>query len=100
LSIANPCLAMASAEGLTGPWSLHVCFFNPAEQGSPDLLIYAGKSHPMLAGADMAFTYVVNTTKEERLLKEMSIYFPVLLKGRIIINETPVPKQVSSRRIN
>jgi hypothetical protein len=88
LSIANPCLAMASAECLTGPWSLHVCFFTPAEQGNPDLLIYAGKSHPMLAGTDMAFTYVVNTTQEERLLKNMSIYFPILLKGRIIINET------------
>ena len=61
----------------------HVCFFTPSEQGMPDTLIYAGKSHPMLGGAEMVFTYVVNTTRENRLLKDMSIYFPIMLKGRI-----------------
>ncbi len=50
----------------------------------PDLLIYAGKSHPMLRGADMAFSYVVNTTREDRLLADMTIYFPIMLKGRIM----------------
>lgn len=83
LSIMNPCLAISTAKALTGPWSSHVCFFDPSEQGMPDTLIYAGKSHPMLRGADMVFTYVVNTTKEDRLLKDMSIYFPIMLKGRI-----------------
>jgi hypothetical protein len=89
LSIMNPCLAMASASKPTGPWTSQTCFFAPAEQGLPDLLIYAGKSHPVLAGADMAFTYVINAVKEEKLLKDMSIYFPVLLQGRIIEGETP-----------
>jgi hypothetical protein len=37
----------------------------------------------MLFGADLVFTYVVNTTEEDRLLKDMSIYFPIMLKGRI-----------------
>ena len=49
----------------------------------PDILIYAGKSHLMLRGADMAFTYVLNTTKEDRLLKDMLIYFSIILKGSI-----------------
>jgi len=83
LSIMNPCVAMSAAAAATGPWSRQVCFFTPPEQGRPDLLIYAGKSHPMLRGAEMAFTYVVNTTKEERLLNDMTIYFPAMVKGRI-----------------
>ena len=83
LSIMNPCLAISTAKALTGPWSSPVCYFTPSEQGMLDTLIYAGKSHPMLRGADMVFTYVVNTTREDRLLKDMSIYFPIMLKGRI-----------------
>ena len=83
LSIMNPCLAASTAQTLKGHWSSHVCFYSPPEQGMPDTLIYAGKSHPMLHGADMVFTYVVNTTKEDRLLKDMTIYFPIMLKGRI-----------------
>jgi len=88
LSIMNPCLAMSTAAATTGPWSTHACFFSPPEQGMSDLLIYAGKSHPMLRGADMVFTYVVNSTKEERLLKDMTIYFPAMLKGRITADRT------------
>jgi hypothetical protein len=83
LSIMNPCLAISTAAAATGAWSRHSCFFTPPEQGMPDLLIYAGKSHPMLRGAEMAFTYVANTTKEDRLLKDMTIYFPAMVKGRI-----------------
>jgi hypothetical protein len=78
----NPCLAVSTAPGLTGPWSTAACFFAPPEQGNPELLIYAGKSHPMLRGADMVFSYVVNTTSADRLFSDMTIYFPVLLKGR------------------
>ena len=83
LSIMNPCLAVSTAKALTGPWSSHVCFFMPSEQSIPGALIYAGKSHSMLHGADMVFTYVVNTINEDRLLKDTSIYFPIMLKGRI-----------------
>jgi hypothetical protein len=88
LSIMNPCLAISTAAAATGPWSKRACFFTPPEQGMPDLLIYAGKSHPMLRGAEMAFTYVVNTTKEDRLLKEMTIYFPAMVKGKITADRT------------
>ncbi|MEW6334277.1 MAG: hypothetical protein AB1558_08400, partial [Thermodesulfobacteriota bacterium] len=83
LSLMNPCLAVSTAAALTGPWSRQTCFFVPPERGAPDLLVYAGKSHPMLRGAEMVFTYVANTTSEERLLNDMTIYFPVVLQGRI-----------------
>jgi hypothetical protein len=88
LSIMNPCVAMSTGDAAVGPWSIQACFFTPPEQGMPDLLIYAGKSHPMLRGADMVFTYIVNTTREDRLLKDMTIYFPAMLKGRITANRT------------
>jgi hypothetical protein len=88
LSVMNPCLASATAPAITGPWSEKSCFFTPAEQGTPEILIYAGKSHPMLSGADMVFTYVANTTSEDKLLNDMSIYFPVMLKGRVVKDGT------------
>ncbi len=92
LSMINPCLAMSTAEALTGPWAKQTCFFAPPEQGMPELLLYAGKSHPMLAGADLVFTYSVNTTSEDRLLQDMSIYFPVVLKGEIRFHLPPSEK--------
>jgi hypothetical protein len=83
LDIMDPCVAFSTAGSITGPWSSRACFFAPPEKGIAGNLIYAGKSHPMLSGSEMVFTYVVNSTKEENLLKDMSIYFPVVLKGRI-----------------
>ncbi|MFZ5562725.1 MAG: hypothetical protein ACOZBW_01630, partial [Thermodesulfobacteriota bacterium] len=80
----NPCLAFSTAPLPAGPWSAAACFFSPPEQGNPELLIYAGKSHPMLKGAEMVFTYVVNTTSFDRLFSDTAIYFPIVLKGRIM----------------
>lgn len=83
-SFLNPCLAVSTAPAVTGPWPAAACFFTPPEQGDPELLIYAGKSHPGLRGPDMVFSYVVNTTSADRLFSDMSIYFPVLLKGKFV----------------
>lgn len=83
-TLLNPCLSVSTASSLTGPWRVAACFFTPPEAGPSDLLIYAGKAHPGLGGADLVFSYVVNTTDPERLLTDMSIYFPVLLKGKIM----------------
>jgi hypothetical protein len=89
LSMENPCLAMSTAKALTGPWSPHECFFTPSEKGMPDALIYAGKSHSMLHGADMVFTYVVNATREDRILNDMTIYFPNMIRGWIKPDRIP-----------
>ncbi len=89
LSLMNPCLAMSTAEDLTGPWSAQSCFFVPPEQGMPDLLVYAAKSHSMLSGADLVFTYVVNAARIERVLGDLSIYFPVMLRGEINVDGYP-----------
>jgi hypothetical protein len=40
---------------------------------------YAGKAHPELIGADLIATYAANAA-EERLTKDMSVYFPRFVK--------------------
>ena len=83
-SLLNPCLSVSTAPSLTGPWTDGVCFFTPPEVGPSDLLIYAGKAHPALGGAGLVFSYVVNTTDPERLLTDLTLYFPALLKEKIM----------------
>jgi hypothetical protein len=90
---------MSTAATLAGPWSAQACFFTPPEKDMPDVLLYAGKSHPMLRGPDMAFTYVVNTLKEDRLLKDMSIYFPIMLKGRVIGDDSRLAGAETEKRV-
>jgi hypothetical protein len=84
LSLMNPCLSECTSEVLAGPWSARECFYMPAERDRPGLFIYAGKSHPALQGADMVFTYVVNPKRRKTLLNDMSVYYPVVLKGWVI----------------
>ncbi|MDY6904311.1 MAG: DUF4185 domain-containing protein [Thermodesulfobacteriota bacterium] len=83
-SFLNPCLSISTAPVLTGPWTRAACFFSPPEQDEPDLLIYAGKHHPVLTGTDMVFSYVVNTTNADRLVADMQLYYPVMIRGWIV----------------
>lgn len=83
LSLLEPCLAVRTSKGVHGPWSGAGCIYEPPEKASPGLLIYAGKAHRVFAGADIAFTYAVNTTDKERILGDMNIYYPVVLKGKV-----------------
>ncbi|MEA3470633.1 MAG: DUF4185 domain-containing protein [Thermodesulfobacteriota bacterium] len=82
-SLLNPSLAYRWAENITGPWSPLKEFYGPAEVGQGNIMVYAGKSHPVLTGAGVVFTYAVNSTESERLLRDTSIYYPVFLKGEI-----------------
>ena len=81
LSLADPCLAMRFTEDVSRPWSQPECFYQPPERSSRGLLLYAGKAHKVFEGADLSFTYAVNTTSAERLMSDMEIYYPVVLKG-------------------
>jgi hypothetical protein len=85
LSLLNPCLSICTAAALTGPWSARECL-SPSP-GGKGLLIYAGKSHPEIQGADMIFTYALNTRDEKRLLDDKSIYFPIVLRGWITMDQ-------------
>ena len=83
LSLQEPCLAMHSSPGLTGPWTGPECFFQPPQKTPPGLLIYAGKAHKVFKGADLTLTYAVNTTDKVRIMDDMSIYYPMVLKAKI-----------------
>jgi hypothetical protein len=86
LNLLNPCLAVCTTSVLQGPWSGRECFYSPKERNMKDLFIYAGKSHPAVQGADMVFTYVVNTRLKDKLMNDMSVYYPVVLKGWVIVD--------------
>ena len=86
-SFQDPSMAFRVATDITGPWSPLQNFYKPIEAGKPNLIIYAGKSHPELTGADIVFTYAVNSTDYGRLLKDHRIYYPVFLKGHIKIGK-------------
>lgn len=81
ISLADPRLGYRSAVEITGPWSELEPFFAPEQMGDPELLIYAGKAHHGLKGADLVFTYAVNATSISRLNKDMDIYYPVFVRG-------------------
>jgi hypothetical protein len=83
VSLLRPSLAYRWAGNINGPWSPLKEFYEPPEVDENSILIYAGKSHPALTGADAVFTYAVNSTDSERLLKNRDIYYPVFLKGEI-----------------
>lgn len=65
---------------VTGRWTDLKIFYQPEEAGRNDVLIYAGKSHPELQGADLVLTYVVNATRFSTLVQDTSLYYPRFLK--------------------
>ena len=73
-------LAIRTSPELTGPWSPPQIIHRPQEAARSDVLIYAGKAHPHLLGADLILTYVVNTMDWDLLLNDNSIYYPRFLK--------------------
>ncbi|MFQ5630919.1 MAG: DUF4185 domain-containing protein [bacterium] len=77
-------LAMRTADALTGPWSGLARFHRPDEYGISNILIYAGKSHPELVGADNVLTYVANNLDFNKLVNDTTIYYPRFLKGTVI----------------
>jgi len=85
LSLLDSCLAVRSSASLAGPWSEPTCIYQPPEKNSPGLLLYAGKAQKAFIGADLAFTYAVNTTDKDRILDDMGIYYPKVLKGKITL---------------
>ena len=83
VSFHNPLLSFRWSENITGPWSPAHEFCRPVEAGQSGVLIYAGKLHSALAGADITMTYAVNSIDSERLMGDMNMYYPVFLRGSI-----------------
>ncbi|MEW6131021.1 MAG: DUF4185 domain-containing protein [Acidobacteriota bacterium] len=76
-------LALRLADKLTGQWSALNKFYRPEETRRADALIYAGKAHPELSGADLVLTYVVNSKDFGTLVNDQNLYYPKFLKCRI-----------------
>jgi len=86
---------LRNSPDLAGPWTEGGVIYHIPElqKDSPgydsDTYCYAGKEHPEFEGKDdLVFTYVCNTMKPRKLVKELDIYFPkvVRMKMPVIAN--------------
>lgn len=82
------------ASRLTGPWSEFCIIYRPPEAGQRGLLLYAGKAHPRMQGADLVATYVANSLDLHRLMSDTDIYFPRFLgiTKRSMLQTCPLPR--------
>lgn len=69
-------IALRTAPSVDGPWSAMRDFYHPPESDRSDTLVYAGKAHPELEGADLIVTYAANSTDFGTLLSDESLYYP------------------------
>lgn len=68
-------LVLRAAPNPAGPWSHPMMIYDPPENDIPQIMIYAGKAHPELAGDGVLLTYATNGP-EESLLADSTIYYP------------------------
>ncbi len=64
------------ARELTGPWSAPDTVFIPPQSRFPRVMVYQGKAHPHLDGADLVATYCTNSFDFGDHLSEPWLYFP------------------------
>ena len=69
-------LTMRASPTLTGPWSAPHTFYRPPEHHQPNVMVYAGKAHPQLSGADLVVTYATNTGNFSEHLTNPLSYYP------------------------
>jgi hypothetical protein len=65
-----------NAPRLTGPWSVPDTVFVPAQTRFPRIMIYQGKAHPWLQGAELVVTYSTNSFEFADHLTEPWLYYP------------------------
>jgi hypothetical protein len=69
-------LAVSTAEHVTGPWSEPRTVYRPPESDRERPLVYAGKAHPELSGADLVATYACNSFDFGALVADTTLYYP------------------------
>jgi hypothetical protein len=67
---------MRAAPALTGPWTEPHMLYRPPEYRRPNVMIYAAKAHPQLAGADLVLTYATNTFEFAEHFTDSRVYYP------------------------
>jgi len=73
-------ITLRAADQLTGIWSEPDTIYTPPEFSRPNVMIYAGKAHPQLAGADLVLTYATNTLDFTELFSDSLIYYPRFIR--------------------
>jgi hypothetical protein len=73
-------LGFRLAETPTGEWTPLERFYRPEEYETKNILIYAAKAHPELAGAELVLTYATNAYPYARLVRREDLYYPRFLK--------------------
>ncbi len=74
-------IAFRLSDSMTGPWTPLTKFYRPSEYDIPNIMIYAGKAHPKLTGAELVLTYATNSFIYDETINDDRIYFPRFLKG-------------------
>ncbi len=69
-------LTMRSAAFLTGPWGGADTLYRPPEFDRAGIMIYQGKAHPQLSGADIVLTYSTNHFHFQSQIEDSMIYYP------------------------
>jgi len=69
-------IVMREASQPGGPWSAPERLYRPPEFRIPRIMIYQGKAHPGLTGADLVLTYSTNSFDFKNLLADAGIYYP------------------------
>jgi serine/threonine protein kinase len=69
-------LAIRKARELTGPWTEPEEIYRPPEMSREKIMIYSGKAHPQLVGANLVLTYCTNTFDLFEQAQDTTIYYP------------------------
>ncbi len=69
-------VAVRAADDIAGPWSDARIIYRPPEFHRRDIMIYAGKAHPQLRGADVVLTYATNSFDFADQFADSLLYYP------------------------
>jgi len=73
-------IAIRSAPSMTGQWSAPKTIFEPPENDRPNMIVYAGKAHPQLEGADLVLTYATNNAEFSEHFSVPDSYYPHFIR--------------------
>ncbi len=74
-------IVMRRADQLGGPWSDPEKLYRPPEFHIPRIMIYQGKAHPGLTGADLVMTYSTNSFDFKNLFTDGDLYYPRFVRA-------------------
>jgi hypothetical protein len=69
-------LELRASPDLVGPWGALGAIYTPPESHRAGALVYAGKGHEELRGADLVATYSSNASDVATLVADETLYYP------------------------